>query len=254
MTRVRARELGFDACMYMLHKTFGAPKGGGGPAVGAYGCGEELVEFLPRPLVARDGDRYRARLRRAAVDRPGARVLGQRPAGRQGLLVDARDGRRRAARRRRPLGPGAKLHGPPADAGPRRDARAPASRRGAAGDDALLAGDRDRGHRDHRVRRPEPDGRLRRRRVLAQPRALAAARAVHAGARGAVVEGGHRPLDRRARARHRGGVREPGGREDRSAQPGDPPGRRRRTSTTPTRGPRRGASHRRKSAAVGAPR
>jgi glycine cleavage system P protein (glycine dehydrogenase) subunit 2 len=59
MGRIRARELGFDACMYMLHKTFGAPKGGGGPAVGAYGCAEELVPFLPRPLVVRDGDRYR---------------------------------------------------------------------------------------------------------------------------------------------------------------------------------------------------
>jgi glycine dehydrogenase subunit 2 len=58
MTRVRARELGFDACMYMLHKTFGAPKGGGGPAVGAYGCSPELVPFLPRPLVTFDGERY----------------------------------------------------------------------------------------------------------------------------------------------------------------------------------------------------
>ena len=38
MGKIRARELGFDACMFMLHKTFGAPKGGGGPAVGAYGC------------------------------------------------------------------------------------------------------------------------------------------------------------------------------------------------------------------------
>jgi glycine dehydrogenase subunit 2 len=59
MGRLRARELGFDACMFMLHKTFGAPKGGGGPAVGAYGCSEELVPFLPRPLVLREGDRYR---------------------------------------------------------------------------------------------------------------------------------------------------------------------------------------------------
>jgi glycine dehydrogenase subunit 2 len=45
--------------MYMLHKTFGVPKGGGGPAVGAYGCSEELVPFLPRPLVEHDGDGYR---------------------------------------------------------------------------------------------------------------------------------------------------------------------------------------------------
>ena len=59
MGRIKARELGFDACMYMLHKTFGAPKGGGGPAVGAYGCTEELARFLPAPVVVRDGERYR---------------------------------------------------------------------------------------------------------------------------------------------------------------------------------------------------
>ena len=58
MTRVRARELGFDACMFMLHKTFGAPKGGGGPAVGAYGCADHLVPFLPSPLVVRQGQGF----------------------------------------------------------------------------------------------------------------------------------------------------------------------------------------------------
>jgi glycine cleavage system P protein (glycine dehydrogenase) subunit 2 len=59
MGRLRARELGFDACMYMLHKTFGVPKGGGGPAVGAYGTTEELVPYLPRPLVVDEGGGYR---------------------------------------------------------------------------------------------------------------------------------------------------------------------------------------------------
>lgn len=53
MSRIRARELGFDACMFMLHKTFGGPKGGGGPAVGAYGCTEALAPYLPGPLVVR---------------------------------------------------------------------------------------------------------------------------------------------------------------------------------------------------------
>jgi glycine dehydrogenase subunit 2 len=51
MTKIRARELGFDACMFMLHKTFGVSKGGGGPAVGAYGCSEELIPFLPGPII-----------------------------------------------------------------------------------------------------------------------------------------------------------------------------------------------------------
>jgi glycine dehydrogenase subunit 2 len=58
MGKLRARELGFDACMYMLHKTFGAPKGGGGPAVGAYGCSAELAKFLPSPVVIFDGASY----------------------------------------------------------------------------------------------------------------------------------------------------------------------------------------------------
>jgi glycine dehydrogenase subunit 2 len=59
MGKLRARELGFDACMYMLHKTFGAPKGGGGPAVGAYGCSKALAPFLPAPVVVREDGKYR---------------------------------------------------------------------------------------------------------------------------------------------------------------------------------------------------
>jgi glycine dehydrogenase subunit 2 len=59
MGKIKARDLGFDACMYMLHKTFGAPKAGGGPAVGAYGCTEELARFVPAPVVVQDGERYR---------------------------------------------------------------------------------------------------------------------------------------------------------------------------------------------------
>jgi glycine dehydrogenase subunit 2 len=57
MGKIRARELGFDACMFMLHKTFGATKGGG-PAVGAYGCSAELEPFLPAPVVTHDADGY----------------------------------------------------------------------------------------------------------------------------------------------------------------------------------------------------
>lgn len=58
MGRLSARELGFDACMFMLHKTFGAPKGGGGPAVGAFGCTDELAAYLPTPVVVKSGDHY----------------------------------------------------------------------------------------------------------------------------------------------------------------------------------------------------
>ena len=69
MGKIRARDLGFDACMYMLHKTFGAPKGGLGPAVGAYGCTEKLAPFLPGQIVAREGERYVLRESAGAVDK-----------------------------------------------------------------------------------------------------------------------------------------------------------------------------------------
>lgn len=59
MGKLSAAELGFDACMFMLHKTFGGPKGGGGPAVGAFGCTEELAPFLPTPVIVKENDRYR---------------------------------------------------------------------------------------------------------------------------------------------------------------------------------------------------
>ena len=59
MDKLSARELGFDACMFMLHKTFGAPKAGGGPAVGAFGCSDELAPYLPTPVVVKEGERYR---------------------------------------------------------------------------------------------------------------------------------------------------------------------------------------------------
>ena len=60
MGKLRARELGFDACMFMLHKTFGAPKGGGGPAVGAYGCTRRAGALPARRRSWRaTDDRYR---------------------------------------------------------------------------------------------------------------------------------------------------------------------------------------------------
>ncbi len=58
MGKLSARELGFDACMFMLHKTFGAPKAGGGPAVGAFGCTADLAPYMPAPLVVKQGERY----------------------------------------------------------------------------------------------------------------------------------------------------------------------------------------------------
>lgn len=47
----RAKEAGFDMCFFNIHKTFSAPHGCGGPACGAVGVLENIVPFLPVPLV-----------------------------------------------------------------------------------------------------------------------------------------------------------------------------------------------------------
>ena len=57
--KVRPGDMGFDVIHMNLHKTFSTPHGGGGPGSGAVGVSERLVPFLPVPVVARDGDRYR---------------------------------------------------------------------------------------------------------------------------------------------------------------------------------------------------
>jgi len=54
----RAREAGFDACHFNLHKTFSSPHGANGPACGAYGVKKELAKFLPTPIVTFDGEKY----------------------------------------------------------------------------------------------------------------------------------------------------------------------------------------------------
>ncbi len=54
----RAREAGFDACFFNLHKTFSTPHGSGGPACGALGVRTYLAPFLPSPVVTFDGTAY----------------------------------------------------------------------------------------------------------------------------------------------------------------------------------------------------
>ena len=128
MGRIRARDLGFDACMYMLHKTFGAPKGGGGPAVGAIGCTERA---RPVPADARRRARRRSlspRRRSPGEHRQGARVLGQRAPGREGLCVGPCDGRRGDPRGSRPVGAREQLPGEAPAGDPRRHALAPGDR------------------------------------------------------------------------------------------------------------------------------
>jgi glycine dehydrogenase subunit 2 len=49
-------EFGVDIMHYNLHKTFSTPHGGGGPGSGPVGVGENLVDFLPGPIVAAEED------------------------------------------------------------------------------------------------------------------------------------------------------------------------------------------------------
>lgn len=52
----RARDAGFDACHFNLHKTFSTPHASGGPAAGACGVTDALAPFLPAPTVERSPD------------------------------------------------------------------------------------------------------------------------------------------------------------------------------------------------------
>ncbi len=51
-------DMGFDITHINLHKTFSTPHGGGGPGSGPVGVCEKLVEFLPNPIVVKNGNTY----------------------------------------------------------------------------------------------------------------------------------------------------------------------------------------------------
>lgn len=50
--------MGFDVCHINLHKTFSTPHGGGGPGAGPVGVVEKLKDYLPKPTVEFDGEKY----------------------------------------------------------------------------------------------------------------------------------------------------------------------------------------------------
>ncbi len=56
---VRLSDMGVDVAHLNIHKTFSAPHGGGGPGAGAVGAKEELRDYLPVPVVVKEGNRYR---------------------------------------------------------------------------------------------------------------------------------------------------------------------------------------------------
>lgn len=54
----RPGDMGFDVVHLNLHKTFSTPHGGGGPGSGPVGVKKGLIEFLPAPIVQKEGDKF----------------------------------------------------------------------------------------------------------------------------------------------------------------------------------------------------
>lgn len=50
--------MGFDVVHLNLHKTFSTPHGGGGPGAGVVAVTEKLKDYLPKPTVCYDGEKY----------------------------------------------------------------------------------------------------------------------------------------------------------------------------------------------------
>ncbi|RKJ41849.1 aminomethyl-transferring glycine dehydrogenase subunit GcvPB, partial [Butyricicoccus sp. 1XD8-22] len=53
MSKARPGDMGFDCVHLNLHKTFTGPHGGGGPGSGPVGVKEDLIPFLPKPVLVK---------------------------------------------------------------------------------------------------------------------------------------------------------------------------------------------------------
>lgn len=54
--KARPGDMGFDVVHLNLHKTFTTPHGGGGPGAGPVGVKNDLIPFLPAPIVEKQAD------------------------------------------------------------------------------------------------------------------------------------------------------------------------------------------------------
>jgi glycine dehydrogenase subunit 2 len=59
MSKARPGDMGFDVVHLNLHKTFTGPHGGGGPGSGPVGCKADLIPYLPKPVIIKDGDAFK---------------------------------------------------------------------------------------------------------------------------------------------------------------------------------------------------
>ncbi|WP_458354890.1 aminomethyl-transferring glycine dehydrogenase subunit GcvPB [Peribacillus frigoritolerans] len=58
LSKARPGDMGFDVVHLNLHKTFTGPHGGGGPGSGPVGVKSDLIPYLPKPLIVKQGDQF----------------------------------------------------------------------------------------------------------------------------------------------------------------------------------------------------
>ncbi|MFS0822775.1 aminomethyl-transferring glycine dehydrogenase subunit GcvPB [Bacillus sp. 1P02SD] len=58
LSKARPGDMGFDVVHLNLHKTFTGPHGGGGPGSGPVGVKEDLIPFLPKPVLVKTEEGY----------------------------------------------------------------------------------------------------------------------------------------------------------------------------------------------------
>ena len=58
LSKARPGDMGFDVVHLNLHKTFTGPHGGGGPGSGPVGVKSDLIPYLPKPLVIKQGEQF----------------------------------------------------------------------------------------------------------------------------------------------------------------------------------------------------
>jgi glycine dehydrogenase subunit 2 len=80
----RPGDFGADMMHFNPHKTFSGPHGGGGPGAGPITVRKVLDPYLPSPVVAKDGERYRL-----AFDRPQSIGRVRSFFGNTGVLIRA---------------------------------------------------------------------------------------------------------------------------------------------------------------------
>ncbi|WP_226667543.1 aminomethyl-transferring glycine dehydrogenase subunit GcvPB [Metabacillus litoralis] len=58
LSQARPGDMGFDVVHLNLHKTFTGPHGGGGPGSGPVGVKEDLIPYLPKPVLVKTEEGY----------------------------------------------------------------------------------------------------------------------------------------------------------------------------------------------------